>query len=516
MDSEGGDDTADASTRHLEALQDLTSAMADGDGAVEERIERVLEVGCQHLGYPSGYLSAVTGDEYEIAVAVGENAADAVGDTSPLAETYCRHTLSDGGLYTILDVGESAPDDPAYDRWGLETYVGVPIEVDSETYGTLCFGDSSDPRSTLDPWQGVLLDTLRQWVESELEREQIASLRDRNERLLEATFDSPNVFAGILDPDGTVLRANETALSFAGVDIDDVRGRPFPETPWWNHDDEQRAQCRDAIERAERGETVEFEGTHVGADGTRIKTAVTVRPVYDDGAVSEIVAEGLDITDLQNRKEQMDFFNGILRHDILNGMNVVRARAERLESELDGELNDHAQTILEWSDDIVELTQKVRSVLSTLSEDGLTDPEPVDLRAMLDAAATRPTSADQHCSVSIDVPAVTVAGDELLDDVFANVMLNAVEHTDSSPSIEVTATESAETVQVRIADDGPGIPPERRPSVFERGARRSGSSGTGFGLYFVDVMVDSYGGSVWIEESDRGGTAVVIELPRAG
>lgn len=515
MDSDAEGEDSGPSKRHLAALQALTAAMADSDGSAADRIRRVLDVGCDHLGYPSGFLSIVTGEEYEIAVAAGEGADEAVGETSPVDETYCRHTLDRDELYAIPDVSEAASDDPAYDRWGLETYVGIPVEVEGETYGTLCFGDLSEARSDLDPWQETLLANLRQWVEGELEREELAARRDRNERLLEATFDSPNVFAAILDADGTTLRINQTALEMAGVEQSDVRGRPFCETPWWNHDDEQQERCRRAVERAAEGETVEFEGVHVGADGERIRTAVTVRPVYEDDEVSEIVAEGLDVTDLKEREEQMEFFNGILRHDILNGMTVVRARAERLDAQLEGEQSDHARTILEWSDDIVDLTRKVRSVLSTLAADGLPDPEPIDLREALESAAIRPAGADGDCTISIDVPAVTVAADDLLDDVFANVMLNAVEHADDSPQIDVTATAEPESVTVRIADDGPGIPSGRRREVFERGAKRNGSGGTGFGLYFVDAMVDSYGGGAWIEESERGGTAVLIELPRA-
>jgi PAS domain S-box-containing protein len=515
MDSDGAGDDADNSQRHLAALQDLTAAMADSDGSVEDRIGRVLDVGCEHLGYPSGFLAIVTGDWYEVTAAAGEGADDAVGDASPVGETYCRHTLERDDLFAIPDVSETAPEDPAYDRWGLETYVGIPIEVEGETYGTLCFGDQSEARRDLDPWQETLLSNLRQWVEGELERERLTARRDRNERLFEATFNSPNIFVGILDADGTTIRANETALSFAGIDESDVRGRPFCETPWWSHDDEQQSQCREAIERAGQGEVVEFEAVHVGVDGDRIRTAVTVRPVYEDGEVSEIVAEGLDITELKDREEKMEFFNGILRHDILNGMNVVRARAERLDAQLEGEQGEHARTILKWSDDIVDLTSKVRSVLSTLGADGLSDPEPIALREALESAATRPRGADGDCTVRMEVPDVTVAADELLDDVFANVMLNAVEHAETSPEIDVTATTETEMVAVRIADDGPGISPERRQEVFERGAKRNGSGGTGFGLYFVDAMVDSYGGDAWIEESDSGGATVVITLPRA-
>jgi len=71
---------------------------------------------------------------------------------------------------------------------------------------------------------------------------------------------------------------------------------------------------------------------------------------------------------IQRQTDQMDFFNSILQHDILNGMNVIRARGEFLEETLDSEEREYASTIVQWSDDLIELTEKVRSVLETVTD----------------------------------------------------------------------------------------------------------------------------------------------------
>jgi signal transduction histidine kinase len=219
---------------------------------------------------------------------------------------------------------------------------------------------------------------------------------------------------------------------------------------------------------------------------------------------------------LRRRRDQMEFFNSILQHDMLNGMNVIRARGERLAETLDGDDREHAETIVDWSDDIIDLTEKVRSVLKTLSEDGMTEMQQRDLGDVLDAAADRARSMSADCAVDNRVDDIEVAADELLEDVFGNLFLNAVEHGGDDVNVDVTATVGDVFVAIRIADDGPGIPPARRRQVFERGQKGSGSTGTGFGLYFVDSMVESYGGNIWIEGSDSGGTAFVLELPRTG
>lgn len=71
-------------------------------------------------------------------------------------------------------------------------------------------------------------------------------------------------------------------------------------------------------------------------------------------------------------------------------------------------------------------------------------------------------------------------------------------------------------VRVRIADNGHGVPAEQRDDVFRRGKTgHAKTTGSGFGLFFVDSMVTAYGGDVWIEDAALGGAAFVLELPRA-
>ena len=218
---------------------------------------------------------------------------------------------------------------------------------------------------------------------------------------------------------------------------------------------------------------------------------------------------------IQRQADQMDFFNSILQHDILNGMNVIRARGELLEDTLDSEEREYASTIVRWSDDLIELTEKVRSVLETVTEEGGREHEHRELQVVLDDAAERARSVSEDCTVTIEQQAVTVVADELLDDVFGNLFLNAVEHGGDDVTIDVTTTVEEGVVTVCLADDGDGVPSSEARRIFERGEKGSESGGTGFGLYFVDTMVRSYGGDVWVEDSDLGGAAFYVELPYA-
>jgi len=220
---------------------------------------------------------------------------------------------------------------------------------------------------------------------------------------------------------------------------------------------------------------------------------------------------------LTRQNEQMDFFNSVLRHDMLNGMNVIMAQAEFLESDLeDPDRVDRARSIGEWSRDITDLTKTVRSTLETVTEaddDSLRD---VSLPAVVETKIEQVEAVSDRVAFERSFPEeCAIRANDLFGDVVGNLLTNAVEHTDGETRVTVAAAVDGPMVTLTVADDGPGIDPDRRGDLFGRGQKGQSSSGTGFGLFFVSSMVESYGGTVRVEESDRGGAAFVLELPRA-
>jgi signal transduction histidine kinase len=220
---------------------------------------------------------------------------------------------------------------------------------------------------------------------------------------------------------------------------------------------------------------------------------------------------------LAHRNEQLDFFNSILRHDMQNGLNVVMGRAQLLERQLsDPDHVEYAADIFEWSKSISELSKKVRSILDTVADEDDASRKPIDVTPVVTEEAARVDAMSDRVEVDVDVPeSVRVLANDLLSDVVGNLLTNAVEHTEESTQVDVTVEESGPSARLEVSDDGPGVPEPRRETVFERGEQRAGSAGSGFGLYFVSSMVDSYGGDVYVEENGRGGASFVLELPRA-
>jgi len=126
------------------------------------------------------------------------------------------------------------------------------------------------------------------------------------ERRYDAIFNRTYQFTGLLEPDGTLLEANDSALEFGGVDREDVIGKPVWESGWWQTSVQARETLRDAVESAADGEFVRYDETVKGADGPAV-IDFSLRPVTDEhGDVTSLVAEGRNITEHTRRAEKLE------------------------------------------------------------------------------------------------------------------------------------------------------------------------------------------------------------------
>jgi signal transduction histidine kinase len=99
--------------------------------------------------------------------------------------------------------------------------------------------------------------------------------------------------------------------------------------------------------------------------------------------------------------------------------------------------------------------------------------------------------------------------------VLTSIVDNAIVHnTSDEPYIDISVRDAGDWVQLRVADNGPGISDELKTTMFQRSMSPDQTAG-GFGLYFVSVMMDLYGGKVWYEDNDPSGTVAILEFQRA-
>jgi len=218
---------------------------------------------------------------------------------------------------------------------------------------------------------------------------------------------------------------------------------------------------------------------------------------------------------LETKTEKLESLNRLVRHDIRNDMTVILGWGEELYKHVDEEGEGILDRILRKSNHIVGLTEVARDIVESLSTTDQPSLQPIEVREYLEIEikTARESYPDAQFHVPEDIPSVSVQANEMLSSVFQNLLNNTVQHNDKeTPEITVTAEEDKETVQLRIADNGPGIPDDRKETVFGKGEKGLDSPGTGIGLYLVQSLVESYGGEVWIEDAEQGGALFVVEL----
>lgn len=231
-----------------------------------------------------------------------------------------------------------------------------------------------------------------------------------------------------------------------------------------------------------------------------------------------------DVTDresyrqqLETKTEQLEALNRVVRHDIRNDMSVIVGWGETLRDHIDEDGEDALDHVLQKSYHVIELTEIARDFIKALVEDDATDLKPIDLQHYIEAelAAVRESYSNALFRVSGEIPDVSVQGNEMLSSVFRNLLENAVQHNDEeTPEIIVTGLEHEEVIQLRIADNGPGIPDKEKEQIFGKGEKGLDSTGSGIGLYLVYILTDQFGGEVWVEDNDPKGAVFIVELPK--
>ncbi|QRV16784.1 GAF domain-containing protein [Haloterrigena salifodinae] len=178
-------------TRERErALRDAYEVIADPERPFDDQLEALLGVVRRTIGTEYAALSCVHEDANEYIFEAVDAPPDAdleAGNTAPLDATNCERVVSTERTLVLEDVDEDAPelaDRAGNAEWGISCYLGTPVSVDDEVYGTFCFYDLDARTEEFSDWEVTFVELLGNWVSAELERRRYErELEESNERL---------------------------------------------------------------------------------------------------------------------------------------------------------------------------------------------------------------------------------------------------------------------------------------------------------------------------------------------
>ena len=387
--------------------------------------------------------------------------------------------------------------------------------------GSLISCDLSVSRADLSGGQGPLFTGSFRDVTERKRGE--AAIRE-SERRFHALFDEAFQFVGLLRPDGTILEANDAACRAGGISREQVLGRPFWEASWWSHSKEIQEKIRRAVDRAAAGEFVRFEVSQRGHGDSVLEIDFSLKPVRDEaGEVVLLIPEGRDVTELKvAQRAETSMLRAlatigesaaVLAHEIKNPITAVHVALRAVAEQL-GE--DHQAVLEDLVGRMKHLEQLMRRTLSFARPLQLRIGD-CDLKEILERTIARlgaqivKTNSNVRIEVAGDVPRIR-ADPSLLEEVFSNLVSNAIEGRDRGAQVVLSAARSGKHgVAVVVEDDGPGIPPDRRESIFKPFVTTK-AGGTGIGLAICRKIVEEHGGTIHVEQGRTGGARFVIRL----
>ncbi|HEX6421472.1 MAG TPA: HAMP domain-containing sensor histidine kinase, partial [Acidimicrobiales bacterium] len=226
---------------------------------------------------------------------------------------------------------------------------------------------------------------------------------------------------------------------------------------------------------------------------------------------------------LEERIQRDARFASNVSHELRSPLMTLAASIEVLENQRD-DMPDRARAALDLMvADIERFQQLVEDLLEISRFDAGVmhlDLEEVRVDELVLQAVASSTDIDVPVDIHSDLAGVVVKADKRrLSRVIANLLDNAAKYGDGASRVELRRRGDA--VRIAVEDDGPGVPPEDRDTIFFRFNRgssaghRRGIDGVGLGLALVAEHIRLHGGAVWVEEreDDHQGARFVIELP---
>lgn len=512
----------------LAALDQLSRVVRDINRELSgyssrEEIERVV---CERLANASSYEFAWVGDvdeDGELSVRT-EAGVEGVLDERELAVDDGRvaapavKALRGDTLAATQDVRTDAVADEWREHAEAEGYrssVAVPLAHEDETYGVLNL--YADRPHAFDGRERRVVQQLGEIVGLAIalaERDRELHERERQYRTLAENV--PNASVTMFDTDGAYVTVAGTLFEDAVGLADDALVGRRPEDV-----EALPASARDALGAAHddalAGTRVERE---IAVDGRTF--FVRAIPIRDDGAITGGIGFKQDVTErrerrqeLEHERERLEYVNRLLRHNLLNSLNVAHARTNLLEGHVDESVRGHLDTASSRLDEMIDFVETMRSLMHILVDDDH-DTEPIALGDVLETEVAKLKEAYDVTVHAEDLHPVDVAADELLPEVFENLLVNAVQHNDAAhPEVFVDLEVDGTAATVYVADNGPGVPAAMRDGLFEKGEKGFDSPGTGFGLYLVRETVDAYGGTVEVVDDEYDGATFAVSLPLA-
>ena len=408
---------------------------------------------------------------------------------------------------------------------GLRQVVGLPLTIEKEPIGVIYVFRTRDAAFSVNDRQ-VLASFADQ-----------AAIAVRNARLYQELGEEKRRLDAIIanSADGVVILDAGLHIQTINAALADMTG--------WTPDRAHGHLCQDVIAlRNAQGvdicqaacplrslssaDRLQAEGDIIHPDGHRTSVSITYSPLYDkDGTLVSIIGNVHDVTRFREAEEMKAMFISVISHELKTPVALIKGYASTLRREdahWDQETVQESLSIIEDESDrldrlinnLLEASRIQAGMLKLKLNDVL-----IPKLAGKVANRFRVQATKHHLRLDFppDFPPL-LADEQRLEQVFYNLISNAIKYSPQGGTIQVGGTTRGDYVEVYVSDQGIGIPLPKRLQLFEPFYRvDSGlgrrTQGVGLGLFLCKAIVEGHGGRIWVDGKPGQGSTFRFTLP---
>ncbi len=387
----------------------------------------------------------------------------------------------------------------------------VPLESRGEVLGVI--EAINHPRAAFTPSDQQMLSSVASWAAIALDNANLFRSMADERRRLEATLVETMDAVVLTDSKGKIILINKAAAQAFRVREEDANGEQasaiFHDTPLGRHLVDADIELPTTIE--------------ITTPTDRILSA-SISEITDVGRVAVMQ----DITTLKQIDRMRSQLLGTAAHDLKNPLNAIRLGADLLQH---ADLTTSQRSALDMMQRATgSMADLISGLLDTIRVESTANMvfESLSVKQLLDQSVTslRPLIEDKGHTVKCVRPPedLTVMGDAgRLNSVITNLLSNAVKFTDPGGLIEIDVYWDSSDVVISVIDNGPGIPKDEIPRVFDplfRGQAvirnpNNPVDGTGLGLSLAKTAVEQHSGRIWVTSEEGKGSNFSFSLPLA-
>jgi PAS domain S-box-containing protein len=492
--------------RKIRNLHQVASKL-EACGTASAIYEYAVRAAQQVLNFDICAVQRIDGDEAVIEAVSSGTLPDGVNRRREFGGDLTSLTYLTGKTYRVDDIR----DDDVAERVSEDYRAALSVPIGDEGV----FQAISTTVGAFDENDEELAELLIAHVENAMERVEYENdLREERDRFAALFENVPDPVASIRTEDGetVIIDVNEAFERVFGYNADEIAGCRIKESLVPS---DEMEEYREINRQASSGETVEWEVARRTVDGLR-EFILNVVPVDVGKTDSLRYAVYTDITERKQRRKRVEVLNRVLRHDLRNGMNIIRGNAEMLRGDVPADLTSAVDAIEDRSTELIEMAEKTRLVERTLGDGGQTT-GPVDVVDAVTTVVERVRDEYPESAVECSHPdGAHASASSLLRTAVYHVVDNAVVHNDAdAPQVDVTVRCEDESVVVEVRDNGPGLPQAERELLVEDREITQLRHAGGLGLWLVNWVVQQSGGTLSFADNEPRGSVVTLQFPQA-